>query len=126
MTSLLSFPTGRVARRVTVLVWGYPMSHAMEGAPSIVIAGVCLAVGVLMGHFWWPAKSRWVEQDDVIEQFDNPDLRSPGEAWAHARRLWGIHTGRRWYPWQDGWPPIPHPLPPAPKAPKRPELKEKP
>ena len=84
-----------VGEGVTVAVFGYPMSHAMADAPEI--AGLLFAFfsGLLLAHWRWPAKARWPIQDEVIERFDDPDHRSPGEAWHHARALWRIHTGEK-------------------------------
>ena len=67
----------------------------MEGAPSIVIAGVCLAFGVLMGHFWWPAKARWKKQDDEIARFGEPLCPTAhyGALREYAEELWRLHMG---------------------------------
>ena len=86
---------------ITVLVWGHPMSWAMLEAPKIVVFVVGMAGGILVGHFWWPARSRWKEQDDAIARFGDPaDLRAGGSEprggrllLRHAERLWRIHTG---------------------------------
>ena len=83
------------AEMVTVLVWGHPMSWAMADASEIVVFVTGLIGGGLASHFWWPARARWPIQDEVIERFDDPDHRSPGEAWHHARALWRIHTGEK-------------------------------
>ena len=82
---------------MTVILFGYPMSHAMADAPEI--AGLLLAFffGLLLAHFRWPAKSRWREQDDYISRHGDPStLRSLplGRIWGYADALWLIHTAK--------------------------------
>ena len=84
-----------VGEGVTVAVFGYPMSHAMADAPEI--AGLLFAffAGLLLAHWRWPAKRRWVEQDERIAQFGLPPAHTPFEIARHATKLWWIHTGGR-------------------------------
>lgn len=78
---------------VTVIVFGHPMSWAMQEAPNIVIAVVCLAGGCLMGHFWWPAKARWPRQDRMISNMDDPLKASDQVLRNYANNLWRVHSG---------------------------------
>lgn len=83
-----------VGEGVTVAVFGYPMSHAMADAPEI--AGLLFAFfsGLLLAHWRWPGKARWVLQDKAIEANGRPDSRVPPEVFRRA--LWEIHTGKPW------------------------------
>jgi len=82
---------------VTVLVWGHPMSWAMLEAPKIVVAAISLVVGVLMGHFWWPARARWKAQDDAVRIFGDPHgggvTANHDALCRYAEALWRIHRG---------------------------------
>ena len=81
-----------------------PISHFMSDMDKMGVAMFALGIGALgssvfwvgvvfLVHAHWPAKSRWKKQDEAIERFSDPEYRSPGEAWGHARALWRIHTG---------------------------------
>ncbi len=81
------------AEMVTVVVWGFPMSHAMQGAAPIVVFAFGMVAGGLASHFWWPAYSRWPAQDKEIARLGSPEGAGPVTLRRHAAVLWLIHTG---------------------------------
>jgi len=83
----------------------YPISWLLYDAPRMsvflataaLVSWVWFQILIIVGlaiHAWWPAKSRWIAQDEMIEKYGEPNDWD-GDDFGHAQDLWKIHTGAK-------------------------------
>lgn len=83
-----------VSEMITVLSFGYPISHALHDSPKIVVFFIGQFVGLIAGHAWWPAKATWKRMMKLVKEMGPPHLHGDVELRVFANRMWHVYRGR--------------------------------